>query len=325
LRAEENDIVDLIGKHLAGEASAQETEQVQAWCALSIDNQQYFNQVKTIFEKAARIKDNTLYDTDVAWQKVQAKLRTNKTTWLFNKYTLRIAASLLLICTIGVWVYQSFIQPIKNVELTSNTITLKDSLPDGTMVVLNKESYLSVAYNAKKKKGKIKLRGEAHFDIQHDAEKELIVDVGEVFIRDIGTTFNVQAYPERKTIEVSVQKGEVQFYTEKDEGIFIKAGTKGVYDKLSKKFFIEQADTNVNSYATRTFVFKESDLQSLIDQLNTVYDKKIKISASIKACRVTVSFNNETIETIAEILAETLNLKLSINQSDITLEGEGCE
>jgi ferric-dicitrate binding protein FerR (iron transport regulator) len=122
-----------------------------------------------------------------------------------------------------------------------------------------------------------------------------------------------------------VQEGEVQFYTEHDAGIFIKAGDKGIYNKQSREFTQVQADTNVVSYATKQFVFEESSLEDVVEQLNAIYDKKIKISENIKNCRVTVAFNNEDIEIIAEILAETLNLRIAATDTEITLEGEGCE
>jgi len=325
LKEEENDIINLIGKYLVNEASPQEEKQVKDWCALSSENQKYFNHLQTIFEKAVLVSDAIPYNTDAAWEKVQLKLHATKTRWLFTSSSLRIAASFLLISAIGVWGYLQFADPVNKIELTSTNAIVKDSLPDGTNVVLNKQSELSVTYSAKKKKGRIKLKGEASFEIKHDAEKELIVEAGEVFIRDIGTIFNVRAYAESNFVEVSVQEGEVQMYTKQSGRIYVKTGGKCIYDKISKKFTVEQADTNVLAYRTGLFVFEDSDLQSVVDNLNAIYDKKIRIAENLKTCRVTVTFKNEEIETIAEILAETLNLELSIAENEITLEGGGCE
>lgn len=319
------DIDDLIGKYLAGEASAEEAEQVQEWRALSPENKHYFEHLALIFEKASLVNDTSVYQTDVAWKKVQAQLHAEKKIRFFELPAFRIAASLLLVSTLSYWAYQQFLSPVDTLQLASNTTIVQDSLPDGTRVALNKQTALSVSYNSKQKKGRIKLIGEANFAIKHDIEKELIVEADEVLIRDIGTTFNVKAYPESNTIEVSVQEGEVQFYTATNEGIFVKAGNRGVYDKQTKTFITQLADTNVVAYATRQFVFEESDLQTVVDQLNAIYDQKIKIGENIKNCRVTVSFHNEEIETIAEILAETLNLRIRAVEGEITLEGEGCE
>ena len=325
MSADNYDIDDLIGKHLAGEASVVETQQVQEWCTRSAENQKYFENLQLIFQKASLVNDASTYNADLAWRKVHAQLHNSTKTTFLSWPLLRIAASVLLISALGIWAYQQLLSPVERTQLASATTVVQDSLPDGTKVALNKQTALSVTYNAKKKQGRIKLKGEAKFEIKHEADKELIVEAEEVLIRDIGTTFNVRAYPESNTIEVTVQEGEVQFYTEQNEGIFIQAGDKGIYNKQTKTFLKEQADTNVVSYATKLFVFEETDLQSVVEQLNAIYEKKIVISKNLERCRVTVNFQNEEIETIAEILAETLNLRISATASEIILEGEGCE
>jgi hypothetical protein len=38
-----------------------------------------------------------------------------------------------------------------------------------------------------------------------------------------------------------------------------------------------------------------------------------------------VTFKGESIESIAEIIAETLNLKMTLSGKEILLEGSGCE
>ncbi len=318
------DIDDLIGKYLAGEASAEERRLVEVWCKTSSENQQYYEHLKLIFDKASESIDVGHYDADKAWFILKTKLSSQKSRQ-FNFSFVRIAASILLISVIGFWAYQSFVGFNTTTQLASSTSIIQDILPDGTQVVLNKQSELSIAYNEKKKKGRIQLKGEASFAIKHEKDKELIVEAAEVFIRDIGTVFNVRAYEQSNTVEVSVTEGEVQFYTANNQGIFIKAGGKGIYNKLSKEFSLEAADTNIMAYANRQFVFEETDLQTVVEQLNAIYEKKISISENLKSCRLTVNFENEDIDTIAEIIAETLNLKVIGGEQNITLEGEGCD
>ncbi|NBW35294.1 MAG: DUF4974 domain-containing protein [Cytophagia bacterium] len=320
----EDDIDELIGKYLAGEATDMERQQVEEWCAQSADNKKYFEQLQTIFEKAALVADHSDYDADLAWKKVKGNIQKNHHTPISWSYW-RIAASVALIAISGFLVYQQFFNNTSRLTLASSNVVIKDSLPDGTRVALNKQTEMSITYDAKQKKGRIKLKGEASFEIKHDQEKEFIVEVEELLIRDIGTVFNVEAYPESNTVAVTVQEGEVHFYTQQKEGIFIKAGSKGVYDKISKSFTLQNADTNVIAYQTRQFVFEERDLQQVVEELNAIYEKKIRISEKLKTCKVTVNFNNEEIDTIAEILAETLNLKITTSSNEINLEGEGCE
>jgi transmembrane sensor len=58
--------------------------------------------------------------------------------------------------------------------------------------------------------------------------------------------------------------------------------------------------------------------------VNSVYDEKITISPKVTGCRLTVTFNNESVEDIASVIAETLGLRLTKSNKGYFLEGEGC-
>lgn len=323
-----NDIDEMIGKYLAGECTPQEVQSIEAWLNTSEQNRQYFQQFKVIFERAAAVKDFPVFDTDAAWQKMksrmgaEAKVVKLEERGFFDRYW-RVAAAILVLMTVGLATYY-YSTPVA-VEVVSDAKTATDTLPDGSAVVLNRETKLAYSFNKIKKEHRVKLEGEAYFNIQHQGDKTFIVEVEDTFIKDIGTSFNVKAYPDNETIEVVVEEGEVMFFTEKDSGIYLKAGGKGIYDKKTKTFSVEEAEPNVAAYKTKFFIFNDQDLASVVENLNAVYDKKISISPELKNCRVNVSFNNESIEEIAAILAETLSLTVREESLQIILEGKGCQ
>ena len=331
MRNFENDIDDLIGKYLAGEATPEEAAFVNQWQAKSDVNQQYLDQVKTIFEKASAVKELQEYDADAAWNLLQSKLKSGSKVRTLPKTEsgfsfLKIAASIVIILGVGFLLYRSISSGRSNsIEVIADQKTKIDTLPDGSNVFLNKQTKLAYSYDKKKKTHKVKLQGEAYFTINHKDDKKFLVEADGIYIRDIGTTFNVTAYPEKNTVEVVVVEGEVEFFTDSNPGIRLKANGKGVYDKTTKTFSIEQPESNTLAYKTKFFSFSDSDLGSVVDALNSVYDKRIIIGDSLKACRVTVSFNQEDITEIAAVLAETLNLTAKESASEIVLEGQGCE
>jgi transmembrane sensor len=105
----------------------------------------------------------------------------------------------------------------------------------------------------------------------------------------------------------------------------LSANGKGIYNKTTKKFTIEQPEENVLAYKTKFFSFSNTDLRSAVDALNSVYDKKIVLSENLYNCRLTVSFNQEDIDEIAAVMAETLGLTLNNSPGEIKLEGQGCD
>lgn len=327
-----NHIDELIGKYLSHEASADERTRIETWLGENDANRRYFNQFKVIFDRAVTVKDLPQFDTDAAWNNVRSKLHQKpaaKTVTLQPSgigLVWRIAASVLLVMGVGFFAYQ-LLKPSApiSMEVATNQKSEADTLPDGSGVYLNKETQLAYTFDKKKKAHVVKLKGEAYFNIQHNDDKTFIIDIDGVMIKDIGTSFNVKAYPESNTVEVVVEEGEVMFYTEKDSGLYLRAGGKGVYNKLSKTFTVEQADPNVTAYKTRFFIFSDTDLATVVNELNEVYNKKIVVGSHLEQCRLTVSFNNETIEEIANVIAETLGLTTKISGNDIVLEGKACE
>ncbi len=327
-----NHIDELIGKYLAKETSAEERTVLESWLTESDGNRHYFNQFKTIFEKAAATKDTPQFDTDAAWNKVRAKLRQESGARTISmkpssrNLFLRIAASIIILFGIGFFAYR-FLQPstVSSLEIATREHSESDTLPDGSGVFLNKETQLAYTFDKKKKAHVVKLKGEAYFNIQHDDDKTFIVDLEGVFVRDIGTSFNVRAYPESNSIEVVVEEGEVMFYTENTPGIYLRKGGKGIYHKATGKFTVEEAEPNVTAYKTRFFIFSDTDLKTVVENLNDVYDKQIVIGSHLNACRLTVSFNNEDINEIATVIAETLGLSVKTSDREIVLEGKGCE
>ncbi|MBX2969840.1 MAG: DUF4974 domain-containing protein [Cyclobacteriaceae bacterium] len=323
MNGERYDMDELVGKYITGEATEQEKQLVQEWCAQSAENQKYFDHAKLIYEKA-QVDDGHAYDVEAAWKTVKEKITETPVRKLPTIQLWRVAASLLLISVLSYFLYWQFFSA-EQLLLVSKDEVITQGISDYASLSLNKGSVAEVTYHERKKTGIIKLiKGEATITIEPDNQVDWLVQTHELFIRDIGTTFNVNAYPDNVLVEVSVIEGEVQFYSNQDEGIFIKAGEKGLYDKSTKQFTKAVADPNVIAYKTLEFIFDDIELSEAIQQLNKIYNKKIVVSENLKTCRLTVSFTDESLETILGIISETLNLTVTDTGKEILLSGDGC-
>jgi transmembrane sensor len=324
-------IDELIGKYLAGEASASERTEVDNWASMSVANKQYIEQMKTVFNKAASIREWQQFDADAAWNKMKSRMQPSAKTVAMKPQRnaaiyWRVAASLLFILSVGYGMYAWLQKPTDMLAITSDKQSVQDTLPDGSMAFLNKGSAIDYHYDPAKKKRSVKLTGEVYFDVKHEETKPFIIETNDVIIEDIGTTFNVKAYPESPTIEVFVETGEVAFYTKENPGLRLLEGETGIYHKQSKSFArIAQSDTNVLSYKTRVFNFYNVDLGTVVESLNEIYEVKIKLAnKKLESCRLNVSFKGEPIEVIADIIAETLQLTITKTENEFILDGSGC-
>ncbi|MDH4090937.1 MAG: FecR domain-containing protein [Cyclobacteriaceae bacterium] len=326
-------IDELIGKQLAGEAQPEEIAIIESWAKENDDNRKYVDHFRIIFQKAAEVTSFQTFDTDAAWDRLRRSLQKDQTKTtniqggpISRQLAWRIAASIAVVISVGLFAYRMLTkETAPSVVVLAEKEVVSDTLPDGSDVTLNKETALAYSFDKKEKIHHVRLQGEAYFNVNHEENKTFIIDMAGVYVRDIGTSFNVKAYPEANTIEVVVEKGEVLFYTDKDSGVNLRENGKGIYNKTTKTFTIDQPEANVLAYKTRIFSFSDTDLVTVVDALNAVYDKRIFLGEGLKKCHLTVSFNNESQDEIVMVIAETLGLTIKESEGNIALEGPGCE
>ncbi|NVO10713.1 MAG: FecR family protein [Bacteroidales bacterium] len=325
----------LITRYLSGEASSTERLHLEQWLNESEINRKYFDQIKFIHEKATKTYPEIDFDVDKAWgnvkdqmkftPKVDIKVRKIQWGWL------SVAASIVALIGISAIVYfntgKKTIAPVSDdIAIASQDSSVSQKLPDKTQVYLNKKSKIAYSPNYGKKNREITLIGEAYFNATHSKDKPLTIKAEDTYIKDIGTSFNIKAYPNEDVIEVYVENGKVVFYSEKDSGITLVKGDVGVYSKktntFSKKIAVEP---NILSYKTKSFTFINAKLLDVVRQLNSVYSTQIHLkNPDIERCTINVSFEDESIETIANVISETLNLKLSKTSEGYILDGVKC-
>lgn len=321
-----------IARYLAGEASAEETAFLEAWKKQSDTNLRYFQQFELIFNSAATAFDKDVFDSDRAWINLRERLprasispRSHSRRLDFRPF-LRLAAALVLFVTVGLFLYRFADAPdAETIRLVSQTTAMSDTLPGGIAVFLNKRTSIEYAFNEDNNIHSAALAGEAYFNVDQGDDEEFIVRADETFIKDVGTSFNVRAYPASDSIEVLVDEGEVLFYTKANPGISLTANQRGIYNKSTKTFAIAAHKPNITAYMNKSFVFDNYPLAEVVATLNQVYQTRISIGENLKPCRLTVSFENERIDEIAQVIAETLSLTVSKSGNVIMLTGKGCE
>ena len=84
-------------------------------------------------------------------------------------------------------------------------------LEDGSRVSLNTKSRVSVDFDERSRTVRLE-RGEALFDVAHDADRPFVVQVNGAEVRAIGTAFNVRL--RSRMVEVMVTEGEVHLKAE---------------------------------------------------------------------------------------------------------------
>ncbi len=82
-------------------------------------------------------------------------------------------------------------------------------LADGTTVYLNAESELRFPKQFKGKSRKVYLEGEGYFDVQRDEKQPFVVEVKQVEVRVLGTSFGIRAYMGEENVLTTLVRGRV--------------------------------------------------------------------------------------------------------------------
>lgn len=298
---------------------------------------------KQELEKYRKIWDSAVpepgYDLDAEWELLRKRLpgyeavpESGRTIPIRGRsvlfYTYRIAAVLLVGLVLGIsWFYLTRMQDMQRV-LAEDT-PMEVTLQDGTKVVLNRDSKLRYGRTFDAGERKVYLSGEAWFDVVRDTATPFVIDAGEAMVQVLGTSFNVNAYKQNPTVEITVESGLVAMSSKKDlqDQIVMKAGSGGLYHKSQKTLkLIPTSDPNSISWKTRELFFQETSFGEVVEMLNKVYDANLVIlNPELASCPLTVTFRDQSLEAILNVLEQTLDLQVTRKGDEIRLNGEGCE
>jgi transmembrane sensor len=236
----------------------------------------------------------------------------------------RIAAVILL--SIVIW---KFFTTNKEIETTTaNNILHGIILPDGTVVDLNKNSSFKYFKKFSASQRVVSLTGEAYFKVKKNSSSPFIINIGEVCIKVMGTSFNIMAYPDQKEVIVTVDNGRVKFYLKNaaDKKITLIAGETGVFSSLNKSLTkYKNNDQNYVSWKTGIITFNETKLDDAIKILQKIYGVKISLqNISLGNCKVTATFENQPLDAILKMLELSFDIKTT-KKDTIILTGEGCK
>ena len=326
---EHTDFNHLITRYLSGELGPKELAGFQAELERDPGKQKLLDEYLKIWDSAETAPGGESYDLDREWGLMREKIPgfegTRVRTLLYYSYRIAAVLVLGLVLTFS-WFYLNPKAGLAKVVAENEPVEL--TLDDGTRVVVNRHSSLRYSKSFDQEERKIFLSGEAWFDVSRDTARPFVVDAGIALVEVLGTSFNVNAYKDNPVVEITVESGMVGLSAKQDSKdlIVMKAGSGGTYNKAERELkLIPSTDPNSISWRTRELFFEGSTLREVVDLVNNVYGVQIVITnRELASCPITVTFRNQTLEAILNVLELTLDLQISREGEEIRLDGQGC-
>ncbi len=325
----------LLMSYLLKETDFEQTKEVEKWLNASEKNINEFNKLKQTWSAAGRLSPMPVaVDTNVAWNKINSKINfyDDKSTKKINlgknlfRTILKIAAVFVFLIG-GISAYMMLKKPdIQKIALKSFDIKIVDTLTDGSIVSLNKNSQLTYNKKFNKNARETELIGEAFFDIKINSKKPFFIKVKDGNIKVTGTSFNVNTNKKNQNTEVFVKNGTVYLFNVNQQNdtfsIMLSSGEKGTFNsETGKPEMLKPKIVNDMYWINNIIIFDNVKLYKATETLENIFQISIIFEdKEIKNLTYSATFSNDSIEQIIEIITNTFNLKVSKNDNIYTLK-----
>lgn len=202
---------------------------------------------------------------------------------------------------------------------------------DGTTVILNSSSQIRYRDDYGTSSRDIYLKGEAYFEVNHDHPAPFLVHARNTLIEDIGTKFNVDARDENADTEIVVSEGKVRVSpqsgdTEPDttddkstSSVIVSEGQKVSVENNPDSLVVEKADLYLElAWLQDRLIFDDEPLNQVIEQLENHYGITVEVKdSSLLNKYITGSFQDESVENVAKVLAISMDASYSLKDSTL--------
>lgn len=267
-------------------------------------------------------------------------------TTLYRRFS-SIAIAMLAVVTIGLYllwkVQRAAIPHTERIEYVCKPGERKSfQFPDGTQVILNAGSEIYLNDDYAKHTREVFLKGEAFFEVQHNAAVPFIVHTPSMDVKALGTAFNVKSYNGENKTEAVLIRGLVEVTLKKDNNRKLllhpdekvlwtdnRAASEAAIPPATATAIQEQAvvkpvkksdngEVKEVAWVQNDLAFEDEPFEEIAYQLNRWYNVNIQFESNdIKHYHFTATFKKEKIEQVLDILktSKRFNYRFEGNQN----------
>jgi len=326
----------LLDKFEKGKCNLSERIFIEELAHEAMESGSEIDQLKEI-KSAQEIKEKV-------WHKIHNSTLEKRTIFLYlNRKRIRFPLIACSIFIIGIILFERpfeifYKKSTDNIGLeTKNNSTRPQSfqLPDGSIVVLEKNSSLVIAADFGKSNRLVTLKGKGFFKVKRNVQKPFLVRVGELVTEVLGTSFKVGAAENTKSIEVAVVTGKVSVYLNRKNnndsklnGVVLTPNLKAIYDTENhtlQESIVEAPSIIIPVAGNNLFNYKEVSLRKIKELIKLYYGLEIIfLNSDIENCLFTGDLNGLDLFKQLEFICSSINSTFEIRGSKIFINGRSC-
>lgn len=346
----------VIARYLSGVCTNKELEIIEQWMGEDPRNKKAIEEYQRIWDTSDRRPDisKEKRGVDGEWDKLKSRLReegelcgdTQKRPKEINRlqisagysatrYIMRIAAVLVIAGLLGVLAYQfkpqfepgPRDQALREIS-TEQAQRANTTLGDGTRVLLNADSKMTLPSEFASDIREVFLEGEAYFDVAGDPDKPFVIHSGPSVIRVLGTSFSVRSYPEDEQVRVVVREGRVSFEADDPDSAqkaIVKANELGRYSVTSNRIETRRVDDMelYLSWRDGYLKFRETPMWKVAKELERRYGIEIEFRhPDVQEMSLTALLKSRSIRNVLDVITVSLNIEYKLEKNNVTFYRE---
>ena len=321
---------DRLARYVSGEAGATERAEIERWAAASDVNRAMLDSLKRRWTAAS---EGTSWDVDAAWSKLSPRLKQVKvepavidirtrtakqSSWPRISRVVPMAAAAALLIAVALRFAPSNEAPggetmaLASADMRTGIGEQRTfDLADGSQVVLGAASTLRLGNGFGASNREVFLEGQAFLRVQHDSARPFVVNAGGTRAIDLGTAFEVRAYP-NEGVRVAVTEGMVE--VRRDGGVrdsaVLQPGDVAEVPTDSGETVIrrQQNVERLLGWTRGELVFADSPLSDVARELERWYDVQVRIEdPSLRSRHLSATLKiGESLDEVLKVVELTL-------------------
>ena len=331
---------DRLARYVSGESGAAERAEIERWATTSDANRAMLESVKRRWNAAS---EGTAWNVDSAWARLSPQLtqvavepavidiasrRAAGSRWFSATRLVPLAAAAVLLITVAVRFSSIDEAPVSGTTALASAEMRTAigeqrtfDLSDGSQVVLGTASMLRLADGFGTSTREVFLEGQAFLRIKHDSTRPFVVNAGGTRATDLGTAFEVRAYP-NEGVRVAVTEGIVEVRRDsgaRDSTVLQPGDIAEVPTSGETVVRRQQNVERLLEWTRGQLVFENAELSEVGRDLERWYDVQVRFEdPSIRSLHFTARLR--TADSIDEILTQ---IHLSLSSLRVRAERNG--
>lgn len=185
-------------------------------------------------------------------------------------------------------------------------------LSDGTHVWLNSASSISYPLKFTEEQRIVEVRGEAYFEVAHDAEHPFIVKSNRQQVKVLGTHFNVMAYDDEPMHQTTLINGSVEVSTAQNK-LILKPGQQAQVNDKGASYNSNADIDGAIAWKSGKILFVDQDIKDIMKILSRWYNFDVEYQGKIANTTFGGSFSrHKNLSVILKSLESTGDIHFKI-------------